>query len=86
MVFPTAVFPHLWMFRTLGGWRGLYTLILEVSNGYPNNLAEAVQGGHCGMLLPGQAVEPEVIAVAYHGITAVERIEPDGRVIPGRAA
>jgi len=82
MVFPTSVFPHLWMFRTLGGWRGLNTLILEVSNGYPNNLRKAIDAGHCGTLVPGQAVEPEVIAVAYAGIAGVERIEPNGRVIP----
>jgi hypothetical protein len=82
LVFPTSVFPHLWMFRTLGGWRGLNTLILEISNGYPNNLRKAIDGGHCGTLAPGQAVEPEVIAVAYAGITGVERIEPNGRVIP----
>lgn len=82
MVFPTALFPHLWMFRALGGWRGLYTLILEVSNGYPSNLAKAIDGGRCGVLPPGQSVAPEVRAVAYSGITAVERIEPDGRVIP----
>jgi hypothetical protein len=81
LVFPTSVFPHLWMFRTLGGWRGLNTLILEVSNGYPNDLGKAIAGGHVGRLEPCGAVEPEVIAVAYCGIKGVERIEPDGHVI-----
>ena len=82
LVFPTSVFPHLWMFRTLGGWRGLNTLILEVSNGYPNDLAKAIVGGHAGLLEPGASVEPEVTAVAYSGIRGVERIQPDGTVIP----
>ncbi len=82
MVFPASVFPHLWMFRALGGWRGLNTLILEVSNGYPNDLGKAIESGRCGVLGPGQAVEPEVIAVAYAGVAGVERIDAGGRVIP----
>ncbi|MEK7405615.1 MAG: DUF5107 domain-containing protein [Acidobacteriota bacterium] len=81
MTFPPSVFPHLWLFRALGGWRGLYTLIVEVSNGYPNDLAKAIQDGRCGTLSPGEAVEADVLAIAYAGIGGVERIEPDGRVI-----
>jgi len=81
LVFPTSVFPHLWLFRTFGGWRGLYTLILEASNGYPNDLAIARQTGCCGHLEPSQMIEAEVKAIAYSGYAAVERIEPDGTVI-----
>ena len=29
LTFPTKVFPHVWLFRTFGGWRGLHTLILK---------------------------------------------------------
>ncbi len=81
LAFPTAVLPHLWLFRALGGWRGLYTLIVEASTAY-SQLAAARETGHCGHLRPGETLEAEVVAVAYAGCEAVQRIEPDGRVIP----
>jgi hypothetical protein len=76
VAFPTRIFPHLWLFRTFGGWRGLYTLILEVSNGLSSDLAV----GHCGHLDPGQVIEAEIKTVAYNGYVAVERINPDGSI------
>lgn len=82
LVFPTAVFPHLWLFRAIGGWRGLNTLIVEVSSGYPNDLRKAIESGDCGVVAPGGAVRAEVVAVAYEGIGAVERIDANGGVIP----
>jgi len=81
LAFPTAVFPHLWLFRPYGGWRGLYTVILEASTGYPNALAVARESGHCGHLGPGETLAAQVVAVAYAGCTAVKAIEPDGNVI-----
>ncbi|MHB1293983.1 MAG: aldose epimerase family protein [Anaerolineae bacterium] len=84
LVFPRAVFPHVWLFRVCGGWRGLYTLILELSSGYPYDLDIARATGHCGHVLPGQTVDAEVLAVAYAGVTSVERILPDGTVVPGK--
>ena len=86
VAFPTATFPHLWMFRPTGGWRGLYTQIVEISTGYPSRLAEARAEGHCAHLEPGQALEAEIVAVVFGGLTGVERIEPDGRVIAVRDA
>ena len=84
LAFPTSVFPHLWLFRPFGGWRGLYTLIVEASTGYSTKLAEAREAGHCGHLLPGETLSPEVVAVVYAGCASVEAIEPDGRVVPGQ--
>jgi hypothetical protein len=80
MAFPMSVFPHLWLFRAFGGWRGLYTLIVEVSNGYPNLLEAAREQGRCGHLEPGETVEAEITAVAYTGLTSVQSIEPNGQV------
>ncbi len=82
LVFPKQVFPHVWLFRPLGGWRGLYTLILEASTGYPYDLDVARQQGTCGHLAPGAVLEADVLAVTYAGLSSVESIEPDGRVIP----
>jgi len=78
--FPTNIFPNLWLFRTFGGWRALYTLILEVSNGLSFDLALARQKGQCGHLDAGQVVEAEIKAVAYSGYASVERINPDGSI------
>jgi hypothetical protein len=81
VAFPTTIFPHLWLFRAFGGWRGLYTLIVEISNGYPYELAVARQQGHCGHLGPGETVEAEITPVVYTGLTSVQGIEPNGKVI-----
>jgi len=86
LVFPREVFPHLWLFRALGGWRGLYTLILEAAAGYPNDLALAKERGQCARLAPGEALEAHVLAVAYVGVVAVERIAPDGTIVPATRA
>jgi hypothetical protein len=86
LAFPTTVFPHLWIFRPFGGWRGLYTLILEASTGYPNELVVAQANGHCAHLLPGEVLEAEVVAVVYAGVSSVQAIEPDGQVIAGEPA
>jgi hypothetical protein len=80
ITFPTSIFPNLWLFRTFGGWRGLYTLILEISNGLSTNLAIARETGRCGRLTPGQVIEAEIRAVAYSGYESVERVNLDGSV------
>jgi hypothetical protein len=84
LVFPKEVFPHLWLFRTIGGWRGLYTLILEASNGYSRDIEVARQTGHLGVLESKGTVTAEVKAVAYSGFTAVELINQDGTIVAGK--
>ena len=79
--FSTAVFPHVWLFRTFGGWRGLNTLILEASTGYPYDLDEARQNGTCAHLEAGETLTAEVLAIAYAGVAGVSRIEEDGSVV-----
>jgi hypothetical protein len=80
MVFPTALFPNVWLFRTFGGWRGLHTLILELSTGKSRNLEEARAKRECATLAPGAAQEADLLAVAYDGVTGVSRIGDDGRI------
>jgi hypothetical protein len=80
--FPLAVFPHIWLFRAFGGWRGLYTLILEASTSYPYDLDVARQNGTCAHLDAGEILTADVLAVAYSGMASVAGIEPDGRVLP----
>jgi hypothetical protein len=82
MVFPTGVFPHLALFRSNGGWRGHHLVTVEPSIGYPYDLSVARRSGEVGRLAPGEALEAEIKAVAYAGVAAVARIEPDGVVVP----
>jgi len=81
--FPLAVFPHAWLFRTFGGWRGLNTLILEASSGYPYDLEVAARNGTCLRMKPHATLEAEVLAIPYAGMKSVAGVEANGRVVPG---
>jgi hypothetical protein len=83
MVFPTDVLPHISLFRSAGGWRGLHLVSVEPSVGYPYDLAIAKETGNSGQIEAGATVNATIKAIAYSGAAAVERIEPDGSVVPG---
>jgi hypothetical protein len=80
MVFPTTLFPNVWLFRTFGGWRGLNTLILELSTGKSRDFDEARAKRECATLAPGGTQEAELLACAYDGVTGVSHIDASGRV------
>ena len=81
MVFPTDVIPHLSLFRSVGGWRGQHLVSVEPSVGYPYDLAIAKETGNVGHIEAGATLEATIKAIAYGGVAAVERIEPDGSVV-----
>ena len=83
IAFPTDVFPNLWLFRATGCWRGLYTQIVEISNGVSTQLAIARETGDCGHLESGESIQAEIVAVVYTGCTSVKGIESDGHVMSG---
>ncbi len=56
---------------------------MEISTGYPTDLREAIKGGHCGTVAPGKTIQADVLAVAYSGVTSVERLDAAGEVIAG---
>lgn len=58
--FPRAVFPYTWLFLTYGGWRGLYTVVLEPCTNMPKDLDTALRSGRCAQLRPQEALECEV--------------------------
>lgn len=60
--FPLEVFPFTWLFMTFGGWRGLYTVVLEPCTNMPKDLATAAQLGQCASLAAGQVLECAVVA------------------------
>jgi hypothetical protein len=70
----------VWVFGAYGGWRGLYTTILEPCTGYPYRLEDAVAQGTASRIEAGAALETEVTAVLYRGVRAVSNISVDGEV------
>lgn len=80
MAFDPAVFRTVWVFGAYGGWRGLYTTILEPCTGYPYRLDDAIAQGTASRLAPGAALETELTAVLYQGVREVSKIGMDGAV------
>ena len=80
LAFDPAVFRSVWVFGAYGGWRGLYTTILEPCTGYPYRLEDAIAGGTASRLAPGTALSTEICAVVYHGLTAVQHVDAGGGV------
>lgn len=80
LAFDPAIFRSVWVFGAYGGWRGLYTTILEPCTGYPYQLEDAVAQGTASRLAAGATIETTVTAVLYHGRNAVTQITRDGEV------
>jgi galactose mutarotase-like enzyme len=60
MRFPKEIFSNIWLFLAYGGWRSVYTAVIEPSTSYPYDLAEAIKEGHCSLLEPGQTLECKI--------------------------
>lgn len=80
LVFDPAVFRSVWVFGAYGGWRGLYTTILEPCTGYPYRLEDAIAQGTASRLAAGETLTTEVTAVLYRGVEQVTRIGAHGEV------
>lgn len=78
--FDRRVLPSCWLFATYGGWRGLYTVILEPCSGYPVSVREGVSAGTHRTLKAGQAIECHVLAVLFEGLSEVASVGEDGSV------
>lgn len=57
LAFPRDVFPYVWLFMTFGGWRNLYTVVLEPCTNMPKDLGEARRQGRCGRLAAGATLD-----------------------------
>ena len=55
--FPKEIFDNVWLFLAYGGYRSLYTAVIEPSTSYPYDLGEAIREGHCSRLDPGQKLD-----------------------------
>lgn len=60
--FDREVFPYTWLFMTLGGWRELYTVVLEPCTNMPKDLNKAFSLGRCASLGPREVMTSEVYA------------------------
>jgi hypothetical protein len=80
LVFDREVLPTVWIFGAYGGWRGLYTTIMEPCTGYPYRLDDAIAHGRVSHLEAGTSLEADIIAVLYHGHQSVRRLTADGKV------
>ena len=52
--FPKDVLNSVWLFLAYGGWRSLYTAVIEPSTSYPYDLAQAIKEGRYSKLDPSQ--------------------------------
>jgi len=52
--------PFVWLFLAYGGWRGLYTAVLEPCTNLPKDLGEAVRRRQSARLNPGEDFATEV--------------------------
>ncbi len=59
--------PYVWFFLTYGGWRGLYTAVIEPCTNMPKDLAEAARLGQSARLEPGEEFSTTV-SVALTGL------------------
>lgn len=84
LAFDQKLFSTIWVFMTYGGWRGLNTVILEPSTGYPHKLAEAKTKGRLAHLEAQSSIETEIVSVIYEGFESVGSISSDGQVSVAR--
>ncbi len=60
--FSRETFPYTCIFMSFGGWRGLYTVVLEPCTNMPKDLGTAKRLGQCGVLAPQETMVCEVRA------------------------
>lgn len=60
MDFDSRQLPYVWLFLTYGGWRNLYTAVLEPCTNMPKDLSEAVRLKQSARIDPGQVFKAKV--------------------------
>ena len=80
LAFPEDIFTTVWLFLTYGGWRNLYTAILEPCMAYPKDLETAIKTKNCGHIESKGILEFEVMATVYTGLKSVKNIDKTGTV------
>jgi len=60
--YPQATFPFVWLFMSFGGWRDVYTVVLEPCTNMPKDLEAARHAGQCAVIAPAAAFETWTVA------------------------
>jgi hypothetical protein len=78
LTFDRNIFSSCWLFATYGGWRDLYTVVLEPCTGYPVSVSEGVRRGTHRILAAGETVECDVTAIVFEGTSAADALKHRG--------
>lgn len=70
LAFDQQVMPFVWLFLSYGGWRDVYTAVLEPCSNMPKDLTEAVRLGQSAQLAPGGVFRTSV-TVTVSGLDGV---------------
>ena len=71
MEFERRRMPYVWLFLAYGGWRDLYTAVLEPCSNLPKDLSEAVRLGQSARLEPGKEFKTKV-SVTLSGLDELQ--------------
>lgn len=77
MDFAGEQLPYVWLFLSYGGWRDVYTAVLEPCTNLPKDLAEAVRLGQAACLKPDEEFTTTV-TVTLGGFDLHSSCDPDG--------
>ena len=58
--FNKQILNTVWLFLAYGGYRSLYTAVIEPSTSYPYDLAQAISEGHYSRLEPGKQLNCDI--------------------------
>ena len=82
------VFPYLWFWQELRGgkdypwWGEVETFALEPWTSYPTEgIQAAIANGTARYLNGGEAIKTRLLACAFDGVQAVDRVTPEGKVV-----
>lgn len=74
------VLPSCWLFASYGGWQDINAVVLEPCTGFPVSVPEGIKNKTHQTLMPGQALQCNIVASVREGLTKVEHIDTDGEM------
>ncbi len=58
--FPKEIFTSVWLFLAYGGYRSIYTAVIEPSTSYPYDLAQAIKEGNFSLIKPDSKLKCDI--------------------------
>lgn len=78
--FDRSVFRSCWLFASYGAWRNLNVAVLEPSTGHPCKIEDAIHGGTCAHLEPGQELRTSIVFSVTKRISRIRSISSEGEI------